>query len=89
MLTDERLEKIVERLPRLSVAVVGDFFLDKYLDIDGRLTEKSLETGLDAYQVSGVRCSPGAGGTVTNNLSALGVGRIVALTVIGVDGGLL
>jgi rfaE bifunctional protein kinase chain/domain len=86
MLDEAKVRSILDRLPRLSVAVVGDFFLDKYLDIDGRLTEKSLETGLDAYQVTGVRCSPGAGGTVTNNLAALGVGRIVALTVIGADG---
>ncbi len=86
MLDEPKLRLILDRLPQLSVAVVGDFFLDKYLDIDGRLTEKSIETGLDAYQVAGVRTSPGAGGTVANNLSALRVGRIVALTVIGVDG---
>jgi rfaE bifunctional protein kinase chain/domain len=86
VLNEDRLRQILDALPRLSIAVIGDFFLDKYLDIDGRLTEKSLETGLDAYQVAGVRTSPGAGGTVTNNLSALGVGRIVALTVIGTDG---
>jgi rfaE bifunctional protein kinase chain/domain len=86
MLTDVMIQQILDRLPRLTIAVVGDFFLDKYLDIDGRLTEKSLETGLDAYQVTGVRTSPGAGGTVTNNLAALGVGRVVALSVIGLDG---
>jgi bifunctional ADP-heptose synthase (sugar kinase/adenylyltransferase) len=85
-LTETSIRRILETLPRLAIAVVGDFFLDKYLDVDARLTEKSLETGLDAYQVAGVRCSPGAGGTVTNNLSALGVGRIAALTVIGTDG---
>ena len=77
---------MLDRLATLRIAVVGDFFLDKYLDIDGRRTEKSIETGLDAYQVTRVRSSPGAGGTVTSNLAALGVGRIFALTVIGVDG---
>lgn len=86
MLNAAKTQQTLGHLPRITIAVVGDFFLDKYLDIDGRLTEKSLETGLDAYQVAGVRTSPGAGGTVTNNLSALGVGRIVALTVIGTDG---
>ena len=86
MLDESRIRQILDQLPRLTIAVVGDFFLDKYLDIDGRLTEQSLETGLDAYQVAGVRTSPGAGGTVTNNLASLGVGRILALTVIGVDG---
>ena len=86
MLNEIKLRRILDHLPRLTIAVVGDFFLDKYLELDGRLTEKSLETGLDTYQVTGVRTSPGAGGTVTNNLASLGVGRIWALTVIGVDG---
>lgn len=86
MLTETTIRKVLDQLPQLSIAVVGDFFLDKYLDLDGRLTEKSIETGLDAYQVVRVRTSPGAGGTVTNNLAALGVGRIHALTVVGSDG---
>jgi rfaE bifunctional protein kinase chain/domain len=86
MLTESTIRQILDRLPRCSIAVVGDFFLDKYLDIAGHLTEKSVETGLDAYQVVQVRTTPGAGGTVTNNLAALGVGRIFALTLIGSDG---
>jgi rfaE bifunctional protein kinase chain/domain len=66
--------------------VVGDFFLDKYLEINPKLTEKSLETGKDAYQVVGKRCQPGAAGTVANNLAALGIGTISAVGVIGDDG---
>ena len=31
--------------------MLGDLFLDRYLDIDAALTEPSIETGLDAYQV--------------------------------------
>jgi rfaE bifunctional protein kinase chain/domain len=68
------------------VGVLGDLFLDRYLDIDATLTEPSIETGLDAYQVVRVRSSPGAAGTVINNLAALGVREIVALSVIGDDG---
>ena len=86
MLKENKLRALLDCLPSLSIGVVGDFFLDRYFDIDARLTEQSLETGLDAYQVVGVRASPGAAGTVTNNLSALGVGEILALTVIGDDG---
>jgi rfaE bifunctional protein kinase chain/domain len=86
MLTTERIESIVERLPRLSVGVVGDLFLDRYLDIDAGLTEPSIETGLDAYQVARVRPTPGAVGTIVNNLAALGVGRIPIVSVIGDDG---
>jgi bifunctional ADP-heptose synthase (sugar kinase/adenylyltransferase) len=66
--------------------LVGDLFLDRYLDLDDALTEPSLETGLPAYQVSRVRAYPGALGTVMNNLVALGVGSIVPVTMIGDDG---
>lgn len=86
MLTHFRLEELLERFPRMTLGVVGDLFLDRYLDIDARLTEPSIETGLDAYQVVRVRPSPGAAGTVINNLVALGVGRVYAISAIGDDG---
>ncbi|MFT3882324.1 MAG: PfkB family carbohydrate kinase [Gemmatales bacterium] len=86
MLTDQLLESILAKLPTLSIGVVGDLFLDQYLDLDHRLTEPSIETGLDAYQVAGVRNSPGAAGTILNNLAALGVGTIKILSFIGTDG---
>jgi bifunctional ADP-heptose synthase (sugar kinase/adenylyltransferase) len=86
MLTDATLQHILSRIPALRMGVLGDLFLDRYLEIDGSLTEPSLETGLDAYQVVRVRSQPGAAGTVINNLVALGVGRIEVLAVIGDDG---
>jgi rfaE bifunctional protein kinase chain/domain len=86
MLTDETLERLLGTIPHLSIAVVGDLFLDRYLDIDADLSEPSVETGLDAYQVVRVRPSPGAAGTVINNLAALGVGQIHVVAVIGDDG---
>jgi rfaE bifunctional protein kinase chain/domain len=86
MLTDESLERIVAAIPRLRVAVVGDLFLDRYLDIDAGLTESSVETGLDAYQVVRVRSYPGAAGTIVNNLAAFGVAAIPIVSVIGDDG---
>lgn len=86
MITESKLEKILSTLPRLRVAVVGDLFLDRYLDLDAALTEPSIETGLDAYQVTRVRSYPGAAGTVINNLAALGVGTILPIAVIGDDG---
>src|SRR5437879_2449891 len=86
MLDDARIEHILQTIPRLTFAVVGDLFLDRYLDIDAALTEPSIETGLDAYQVMRVRSYPGAAGTVINNLAALGVQRIIAASVIGNDG---
>jgi bifunctional ADP-heptose synthase (sugar kinase/adenylyltransferase) len=85
-LTNQVIETILERLPDLKVGVLGDLFLDRYLDIDAALTEPSVETGLGAYQVTRVRSYPGAVGTVISNLAALGVGRIVPMAVIGDDG---
>jgi rfaE bifunctional protein kinase chain/domain len=86
VLTAELIDRILECLPRLTIGVLGDLFLDRYLDIDAALTEPSIETGLDAYQVVGVRSYPGAAGTVINNLVALGVGRVVPIAIIGDDG---
>src|SRR5438445_13144562 len=86
MLTEAAFRQILEGIPSLTVAVLGDLFLDRYLDIDAALTEPSLETGLDAYQVVRVRPSPGAAGTVINNLVALGVGEVCVFAVIGDDG---
>lgn len=80
-----RLDELLNRFPQLHVLVVGDFFLDKYLIIDRQLSEVSLETGLEAYQVIDIRYSPGAAGTVTSNLRALGI-EVAALGVIGNDG---
>lgn len=86
MLTHAKMEHVLGRIPALTVGVLGDLFLDRYLDLDGALTEPSLETGLDAYQVVRVRACPGAAGSVINNLAALGVRRIHPLAVIGDDG---
>src|SRR5262249_4290409 len=83
VLTTEAIEQVLDRLPRLAVGVLGDLFLDRYLDLDAALTEPSIETGLDAYQVVRVRSYPGAAGTVLNNLVALGVGRVVPVAVLG------
>src|SRR5437016_14659364 len=86
MLSEPLINRILNCLPALRIGVVGDLFLDRYLDIDAALTEPSIETGLDAYQVVQVRSYPGAAGTVINNLVALGIGQVYPLAVIGDDG---
>src|SRR5260370_14839239 len=86
MLTDPLVESIRGRLPGLRGGVLGDLFLDRYLDLDAALTEPSLETGLDAFQVVRVRSCPGAAGTVSNNLAGLGVGRVCPVAFLGQDG---
>lgn len=80
-----RFDVLLDRFPSLHILVVGDFFLDKYLSIDPALSETSLETGLEAYQVVEIRHSPGAAGTVVSNLRAMDI-QVSAVGVIGRDG---
>ncbi|GAJ09077.1 unnamed protein product, partial [marine sediment metagenome] len=68
----ERLAALIEKFSSRRIVVLGDFFLDKYLDVDSGLSELSVETGKTAHQVVAVRHSPGAAGTVVCNLAALG-----------------
>ena len=86
MLTRDRLQNLLDTFPGLTIALVGDLFLDRYLEIDPGDREISIETGLEAYQVARVRNSPGALGTVMNNLAALGIGCLKPVTVLGDDG---
>ncbi|MCA9144637.1 MAG: carbohydrate kinase [Planctomycetales bacterium] len=86
MLSQSRLESLLAHFPNLTIGLVGDLFLDRYLDIEPGVEEISIETDLEAYQVATVRNSPGALGTVINNLAALGVGKLIPVTVIGDDG---
>lgn len=76
---------VLESGKRPVIAVVGDYCLDKYLLIDSRLEESSLETGLPAHQVRHKRIFPGAAGTVANNLAALGA-EVLAVGLCGDDG---
>ena len=55
MLTSDLIERILTQLPGKTIGLVGDLFLDRYFDIDATLDEPSIETGLTAYQVTGVR----------------------------------
>lgn len=86
VITSDRLDALLVRFPSRTIGLVGDLFLDRYLDIDPQLGELSIETGLEAYQITRVRNYPGALGTVMNNLAALGVGMLVPVTVLGDDG---
>jgi len=86
MLERTKLEDILERAGSLTIGLLGDLFLDRYLEISSGLHELSIETGLEAYQVERVRNVAGALGTIMNNLVALGIGKIVPVSVIGDDG---
>lgn len=81
-----RFKTITSRYARLKIAVIGDFSLDRYLEIDPARSETSIETGLPVHNVVNVRAQPGSAGTILNNLSALGVGTILPVGFCGVDG---
>ena len=81
-----RFAEITSRYSQLRIGVVGDFCLDRYLEIDPMRAEVSIETGLPVHNVTRVRSQPGAAGTVVNNLVALGVGQIALVGFCGEDG---
>jgi rfaE bifunctional protein kinase chain/domain len=81
-----RLNMLLAAFATKRIAVLGDYFLDRYLDYDSELAEVSLETGKTANQVVAVRHSPGAAGTVVCNLAALGAGQIICIGFRGDDG---
>jgi rfaE bifunctional protein kinase chain/domain len=85
-MTPERFQAITAGYPSLRVAVLGDFCLDRYLEIDPARQEISLETGLAVHNVVNVRAQPGGAGTILNNLSALGVGTLHPIGFAGHDG---
>ncbi len=63
----------------------GDFCLDTYWLLDSAEQEISIETGLAVRRVCTQDFSLGGAGSVVANLSALGVGTIRAVGVIGTD----
>ena len=81
-----RFRAITGKYRELRIAVVGDFCLDRYLEIDPARRERSIETGLPVHNVMNIRSQPGAAGTVLNNLVALGIGTVFPVGFRGCDG---
>ncbi len=79
-------QQILECIPSLSALVIGDICLDRWCTYDPAYAEPSLETGIPRVAVVKTEVTPGAGGTVANNLAALGVGRVAVLGAVGDDG---
>lgn len=75
----------LDRTAEATILVFGDYTLDKYLYIDPARDEPSVETGLTAYQVHEKRLYAGSGGTITNNLRALGA-KVISIGLMGEDG---
>jgi rfaE bifunctional protein kinase chain/domain len=80
------VSQILAAFPRYSALVVGDICLDRWCTYDPATSEPSRETGIPRLGVVSTEVTPGAGGTVANNLAALGIGRIAVLGATGDDG---
>ena len=85
-MTPERFDALLERIVTLRIGIVGDFSLDRYFDIDPAHAEISIETDLPIYNVSQVRCQPGAAGNITANLAAYGAAKLFPIGYHGDDG---
>jgi bifunctional ADP-heptose synthase (sugar kinase/adenylyltransferase)/phosphoglycolate phosphatase-like HAD superfamily hydrolase len=81
----EKLQKILDDISSVKIAVAGDFCLDAYWFIDESKSEISIETGHITRPVRQQKYSLGGAGNVTNNLAAMGVKDIRAFGVIGSD----
>ena len=62
MLSAARYREIAAKFSRLRIAVVGDFCLDRYLEIDPGRCETSIETGLAGTQCGQGPLTAGRGG---------------------------
>ncbi len=77
---------LIDGFKAARVLVFGDICLDRWHRYDPALAEPSLETGIPRLGVVHAEATPGAGGTVANNLAALGAGRVAVLGAVGRDG---
>lgn len=77
--------KILAAARNLSALVVGDICLDRWCEYDPNLSEPSAETGIPRLAVVSYRSTAGAGGTVANNLAALGLRHVHVLGFAGSD----
>lgn len=85
MMDAGKIARALDRAGEVRVAVFGDYCLDKYLYMDPKRDELSVETGLMAWQIHEKRLFPGAGGTVASNLRSLGV-QVICIGLMGDDG---
>ena len=81
----QQLQKILQDISAVKIAVIGDFCLDAYWFIDEAMSEISVETNQATRPVRTQKYSLGGAGNVTNNLAAMNIKDIRAFGVIGTD----
>lgn len=78
--------RILAGFPKIRALVVGDVCLDLWCRYDPAHADVSRETGIGRIAVTSTEATPGAAGTVANNLASLGAGQVSVLGAIGEDG---
>ena len=78
--------EILAEFPKLRALVVGDVCLDRWCTYDPALALPSSETGIPRIGVVASEVTPGAAGTIANNLAALQAGKVAVLGLVGEDG---
>jgi rfaE bifunctional protein kinase chain/domain len=78
--------EILAGFSRLKALVIGDICLDRWCTYDPAASEPSRETGIPRLGIVSTQVTPGGGGTVANNLAALGAGQVSVIGVRGADG---
>ncbi len=77
--------KIIEKFPNTSIAVVGDLCLDMYYFLTDYKNEISVETGIETRSVSDFKHEAGGAGNVAINIKTLGASQVDLYGVIGQD----
>jgi rfaE bifunctional protein kinase chain/domain len=85
-MTAGEVSEILKGFAAKRALVVGDICLDHWCTYDPAEAEPSRETGLPRIAVVSSEVTPGAGGTIANNLAALGAGTVSVLGILGDDG---
>ena len=78
--------EILDGFKKLKALVVGDICLDRWCTYDPATCEPSRETGIPRLGIVSTEVTPGGGGTVANNLAALGAGTVAVVGIRGDDG---
>jgi len=81
-----KTEEILAAFPKLKALVIGDICLDRWCTYDPATSEPSRETGIPRLGVVSTQVTPGGGGTVANNLAAMGAGEVATIGARGDDG---
>jgi len=81
----ERLQTLIHTWRDRRIGVLGDFVLDAYWYADMTLSRLSRETPLYPRPVVRETYSPGGAANVAANLASLGVGEVLAFTVLARD----